>query len=222
MLNNDTTNKIQDIISGTYIDWQTDTCTATRNFLCGSYLPSTTVKKDFENNSKVKKEQEIALVKYVNDINLWMETPPETDRFLTEGGEAAVYLSPDGMSVIKLNDAIYYSTWLDFFTSLLLHNQIFQATKYELIGFVKNHGCLQAALSQQFVISDSAVNLSDVKFFLEYNGFENTKRNDYYNSELGIILEDIHDENVIINSGIIFFIDTVFYVDLERKRKIDS
>lgn len=137
-------------------------------------------------------------------------------------GEAEVYLSPDGMSVIKLNDAIYHSTWLDFFTSLLLHNQIFQATKYELIGFVKNHGRLQAALSQQFVISDSAVNLSDVKFFLEYNGFENTKRNDYYNSELGIILEYIHDENVIVNSGIIFFIDTVFYVDLERKRKIDS
>lgn len=35
--------------------------------------------------------------------------------------------------------------------------------------------------------------------------------NNYYNKELGIILEDIHDENVIVNSNTLFFIDTVFY-----------
>jgi Serine/Threonine/Tyrosine Kinase found in polyvalent proteins len=58
------------------------------------------------------------------------------------------------------------------------------------------------------------VDLKAVKSFLEYNGFKNTKRNDYYNKELGLILEDIHDENVIMNSGVMFFIDTVFYVNL--------
>jgi hypothetical protein len=46
---------------------------------------------------------------------------------------------------------------------------------------------------------------------LAYNGFENTRRNDYYNKELGLILEDMHDENVIANSDTLFFIDTVFY-----------
>jgi hypothetical protein len=35
--------------------------------------------------------------------------------------------------------------------------------------------------------------------------------NNYYNKELGLILEDIHDENVIVNSNTLFFIDTVFY-----------
>ncbi len=29
--------------------------------------------------------------------------------------------------------------------------------------------------------------------------------------ELGLILEDMHDENVIVNSDTLFFIDTVFY-----------
>ena len=61
---------------------------------------------------------------------------------------------------------------------------------------------------------DSPVDLSKVKAFLEYNFFKNTKRNDYYNQDLGLILEDIHDENVIMNSGLMFFIDTVFYIDL--------
>lgn len=53
--------------------------------------------------------------------------------------------------------------------------------------------------------------LSDVKKLLAYNGFENTRRNDYYNKELGLILEDVHDENVLVNSNTLFFIDTVFY-----------
>ena len=73
---------------------------------------------------------------------------------------------------------------------------------------------LKAVLQQNFVLSDSPVDMRAVKSFLEYNGFENTKRNDYYNKELGLILEDIHDENVIMNSGVMFFIDTVFYISL--------
>jgi hypothetical protein len=35
--------------------------------------------------------------------------------------------------------------------------------------------------------------------------------NDYYNPELGIILEDLHDENVLFRNGIYHSIDTVFY-----------
>jgi hypothetical protein len=217
MLSDDTCNKIQDIISGTFINWQKDSCTAARNFLCSSYLPNTTVKKEFEKHAKTKKEQETALIQYIDDNKLWMNAPHELERFLTEGGEAEVYLSEDGKDVIKLNDAIYYSTWLDFFTSILLHNQLFPPTQYELIGFVKRTDKLLAVLKQRFVISDALVNLPDVKFFLEYNGFINTKRNDYYHSQLGLILEDIHDENVIINNGIIFFIDTVFYINKENK-----
>ncbi len=214
MLNDDTKNKIQDIISGTNIHWQTDTCTATRNFLCSGFSPSTTVKKDFDNRAIIKKEQAVALIRYINENNLWVERPPEAERLLTIGGEAEVYMNSDERHVVKLNDAVYYSTWLDFFNSILIHNLLFEETSYELLGFTKRNDVLQAVLKQAFVISTSPVNLSEVKAFLEYNGFINTRRNDYYNKNIGLILEDIHDENVIMNSGIIFFIDTVFYVDL--------
>lgn len=214
MLNDDTKNKIQDIICGTHIHWQTNTCTAARNFLCSSFSPSTTVKKDFDNRALIKKEQAAALIHYINENHLWVERPPEAERLLTVGGEAEVYMNTDERHVIKLNDAVYYSTWLDFFNSILLHNILFEETSYELVGFAKRDDNLQAVLKQAFVISDSPVNLQDVKAFLEFNGFINTRRNDYYNKSTGLILEDIHDENVIMNSGIIFFIDTVFYVDL--------
>jgi hypothetical protein len=51
-----------------------------------------------------------------------------------------------------------------------------------------------------------------VNIFLNKNGFINTRNNDYYNPELGIILEDLHDENVLCRNGILYFIDTVFYL----------
>lgn len=44
------------------------------------------------------------------------------------------------------------------------------------------------------------------------NGFENIKNSDYLNPDLGIILEDLHDENVLTENGILKFIDTVFYI----------
>jgi hypothetical protein len=54
--------------------------------------------------------------------------------------------------------------------------------------------------------------LKNVKTFLSENGFINKKNNDYYNPDLGIILEDLHDENVLTKNGDLFFIDTVFYL----------
>ena len=39
----------------------------------------------------------------------------------------------------------------------------------------------------------------------------------YYNPTLGIILEDLHDENVLTQDGILYFIDTVFYVNISQR-----
>lgn len=45
------------------------------------------------------------------------------------------------------------------------------------------------------------------------NGFKLIRNNDYINEDLGIILEDLHDENVLTSNGILAFIDTVFYIN---------
>jgi hypothetical protein len=120
-------------------------------------------------------------------------------------------LAPDRRSVIKVNDAVYYATWLEFFNSLVIHNLLFKETSYTFLGFTENSDSLLAVLKQPFISSDAPVDLSDVQQLLTFNGFENTKRNDYFNKELGLILEDMHDENIIANSNTLFFIDTVFY-----------
>ncbi|OAV72304.1 hypothetical protein Barb6_01240 [Bacteroidales bacterium Barb6] len=47
---------------------------------------------------------------------------------------------------------------------------------------------------------------------MQSNGFNLIQNNDYINPKLGIIIEDLHDENVLTNNGILYFIDTVFYI----------
>jgi hypothetical protein len=74
---------------------------------------------------------------------------------------------------------------------------------------------LYAVVEQRFVESDSVTILENVKKFLSTNGFINTRNNDYFHPELGIILEDLHDENVLTFQENLFFIDTVFYLTEE-------
>ena len=114
--------------------------------------------------------------------------------------------------VLKLNDGIYYSSWKEYLQNLLLNNYFFPDTAYELLGFYSDNEVLYAVVRQKFVKSDEATNLDKVKEFLTSNGFKNIRNNDYYNEDLGIILEDLHDENVLTQNGVLFFIDTVFYI----------
>ena len=128
MLPDDTRKRIENITTGAIIEGIPDTCTTIRNLLSASFATSTTVKTDFEGKSVIKKEQVQLLEKYSNKNNLWVTEFPDEDRFLTRGGEARVYLDKDGKNVIKVNDAVYYATWLEFFNSILLHNLIFPNT----------------------------------------------------------------------------------------------
>ena len=64
MFDGDTKKKIENIIHGSLIDGCRDHCTTVRNFLCGGYSTSTTVKKNFESNGLIKEEQERSLREY--------------------------------------------------------------------------------------------------------------------------------------------------------------
>ncbi|MBC7629790.1 MAG: hypothetical protein H7254_21120 [Ferruginibacter sp.] len=91
-----------------------------------------------------------------------------------------------------------------------MHNLIFSDTAYILLGFIEVLTDLYAVVWQPFIIADGQAELEDIRDFLEFNGFQNTRRQAYLNKEFGLILEDIHDENVIVKNEKLFFIDTVF------------
>lgn len=162
-------------------------------------------------SSKQIKNEEATLIKQFCDKNGFWITGININAFISSGAEQKVYLQ-NKHKVIKLNDSIYYETWKDYFNNLLLNNYYFSDTAYQLIGFYEQNEILYAVVEQKFVESDCDTELENVKVFLTSNGFINTRNNDYFNSELGIILEDLHDENVLTFQGSLFFIDTVFYL----------
>jgi hypothetical protein len=207
--------KLQNIVRGELQEGQMDSCTAIRNLLCKSFGTGPTVKSEFEGRTILKEKQVGFLKAYAEKENLWLESLPSGSQYLTEGGESKVYLTEDGRSVIKVNDAGYYATWTEYFNSLLLHNLLFSNTAYSLLGFTEFDQKLFAVIQQQFVEGEQAT-LEHIEGFLNFNGFRKIRRQDYYNKELGLALEDMHDENVIAKGNVLFFIDTVFYV-MENK-----
>jgi len=212
MFSDDTRTKLENIIRGALLESEEGAGTAVRNFLCRRFKTGAKVKEDFEGQSILKKEQAGLLIEYARQNNLLLSSIPEQAVFLTQGGEAKVYLTEDGLSVIKVNGAAYYATWLDYFNSLMIHNLIFPETAYEFLGFKYEDSQLVAVVKQVFVTTDTTADLEAVITVLAFNGFSNIKRHDFYNQELGLLLEDMHDENVIAKADALLFIDTVFYI----------
>ncbi|MBP4138311.1 putative polyvalent protein kinase domain-containing protein [Flavobacterium geliluteum] len=164
-----------------------------------------------KDSKQIKREEAEIIKQYCNQNNFW-NTNININSFVSSGAEQKVYLHQDEFTVFKLNDSIYYLSWEDYFNNLLLNNFFFPDTAYKLVGFYESEEVLYAVVEQDFIKFDELTELDIVKKFLNENGFVNTRNNDYFNPDLGIILEDLHDENVLTLEGNLYFIDTVFYI----------
>ena len=119
------------------------------------------------------------------------------NRKIAEGAEQQVYLDYSGLSVIKTNDAIMHGTWLEFFDRIALHNWLFPEVAYQLSGFTKVKSRLGAIIHQPFIKSERGASREEVENDMVKRRFIRLKNDDYFNPALGIILEDLHDENVL-------------------------
>ena len=70
-----------------------------------------------------KKKETIILEGLIVQQNLWIYSIKFSD-FVSEGAEQRVFLRDD-RTVQKLNDTIYYASWIDYFHNLLLNNYFF-------------------------------------------------------------------------------------------------
>jgi hypothetical protein len=159
-----------------------------------------------EEKHQHKAEETEKLLVFAEKNNLFYPQPNE-ENYIAEGAEQKVYIRNEEY-VIKLNDAIYYASWQDYFHNLLLHNYFFADVAYQFMGFTVVENALHAVVK-----ADAITSLEEVKSFMLNNGFKNTRNHDYYHTELGIILEDLHDENVLTQNKMLYFIDTVFYIN---------
>jgi len=210
-----TKNELQNIISGKEQFSEGAIIQTTARYLRGSKEAGGRA----EEKQFTKEEETESLKNFITENNFWIT--PNTNNFIAEGAEQKVYLNADGKSVTKLTDAIFYTSWEDFLNSLLLHNYFFPDTAYTLLGFTEQDETLFAVLHQSFVKTYEHTDLQEVEEFMLSNGFvkKHQLKNDYYHPSLGIILEDLHDENVLTTDGLITFIDTVFYLTPQFYKK---
>jgi hypothetical protein len=199
--------ELQNIISGKSQVRHGDAIQAIASYIRRGKSPSITL----EPSKQIKIEEAKNIRQFCDQNNFWISNI-DINSFVSSGAEQKVYLHQDEFTVFKLNDSIYYLSWEDYFNNLLLNNFFFPDTAYQLVGFYESEEVLYAVVEQDFIKFDELTELEIVKKFLDENGFVNTRNNDYFNSDLGIILEDLHDENVLTFQNNLYFIDTVFYI----------
>ena len=94
-----------------------------------SYLERSQRTSEVDKESKLFREQETASLRiYITTNMLWI-LDINIENYVSEGAEQKVYLM-DGKSVLKLNDAIFYNSWVDYLHNLLLNNYFFIDTAY--------------------------------------------------------------------------------------------
>ncbi len=202
------TDGLRNIITGISEATERNLIQTTLNFLRKSKNASGKIKE----SKLINKEDEVIyLTNFANQHKIWINSLDDR-LYIGEGAEQKVYLNEDGKNVTKINNLIFYLSWEDYLISLLIHNYLFPSTAYTFLGFLVKDEILHSIVQQPFIVSTEPTKLEDVRIFLEMNGFIHKKNNDYYNTNLGIILEDLHDENVLTNQGVFFFIDTAIYL----------
>jgi hypothetical protein len=200
-------NELQNIVFGDEQTGSDSRLKKTQNFLRGYAEAS----RPIEKQQRFKNKETAALITFATRGNLFYTTSILSKDFISEGAEQKVYRFDD-THVLKTNQSVFYESWLDYFNSLLVHNFFFPTTAYAFLGFQLIKDELYSVVKQEFIVSNENTDLEAVKEFLEYNGFRNKRNNDYFNPDIGLIFEDLHDENVLSYDGIFYFIDTIFYL----------
>ncbi len=170
-----------------------------------------------EDEKYLSLQEVVALTEYIDRNQLWFSSPDES-KYLSEGAEQKVYEDEDPNFVIKYNSRVFYASWIDYFYNLLLHNYFFPYFAYELIGFCRVEETLCAVVRQPFARSNERTDPMRLEEYLSGSGFIRQRNNDYICHSLGIILEDLHDENVLSNNGLMCFVDTAFFLTDEFHR----
>lgn len=126
------------------------------------------------------------------------------------GQENDVFL--EGRRVFKRNNLNFHLSYADFFDRIALHALLFPGAPLRFEGFVEHQAGLWPVMSQPAVRARRGANRAEVERFMGQLGFKRTGGDDYCHPE-GILVEDLHDENVFLDEADeVIVIDPVIYL----------
>ncbi|TAG54040.1 MAG: hypothetical protein EAZ29_04970, partial [Runella slithyformis] len=112
-----------------------------------------------QHSERVSKKAEIEILKSFAENNHYWFKKIKQENYIGEGAEQKVYLEDNGKYVLKINDAVFYASWTDYFINLLIHNLLFPATAYQLLGFYQLETAFYAVVKQPFIASTQPTDL---------------------------------------------------------------
>jgi hypothetical protein len=121
---------------------------------------------------------------------------------------------------VKRNSLRFHSSYLEFFYRLSLQNYFFPSCPVELFGFVRSEGKLLPLFRQPDIVASRGATAKEVAIAMSEIGFKRQgDSDDYYNEELDISIEDLHDQNALINESGMEIIDPVTFLAERGKAK---
>jgi len=142
------------------------------------------------------------------------------------GAEQKVFPELDGAHFIKVNAGAYHGHWLQYFDRLHFHQILFPDTAYTFIGFVEDDDSLAVMVKQATVPTMRSADgnpiratRAQVEAYMSLLGAYRFRNDDYYLPAEDLLIEDLHDENVLLGEDgeTLRFIDPVIY---QRPRDI--
>ena len=182
-----------------------------------SFQEPQTADERWEIAQQLRPLEKEALANWAYEFNLLLDADAFTSRWIEagqiEGGEHQVYPNSDGGVVFKRNNLLYHTNWLEYFHRLVLHNWLFPETTLEFIGLMLVDDDLQAVVIQKALQGVRGANQPEVEVEMNRRGFQRRFADNYYNPDLGILVEDLHDENVLVSpKGSLLIFDPVIYL----------
>lgn len=163
-------------------------------------------------SQRSKIEESLAAEAIAKELGLWI---PYTEALslghpAPSGIENEVYLDTATNTVVKINNLMTSTTILRLLHRLLLHNDIFPQTRYELIGFTGfGQGSIYPVLRQDYVPNATYATHGEILDYMEALGFTPCGEAAFTNGHLTIT--DLRPRNVLKdNHGAIFVVDADF------------
>jgi hypothetical protein len=176
----------------------------------------------FKVANQVRPEEEKALASWARDNGKLIDAENFEREWKASGGQGGqehqVYFDPESQRWVKANDLSFHSTWLEYFHRLTLHNALFPDAPLQFEGLMQTDNGLKAVVSQPDIQATRGATRPEVEAYMAERGFRRAKGDDYINGDLGIKVEDLHDENAVMTpAGDVVVFDPVPYLDVATK-----
>ena len=175
----------------------------------------TTVDERWELNQIIRPQEKTALLNWAERTSHLLDADAFTHEWIAygeyEGGEHQVYQR--GSYFFKRNNLFYHTGWLEYFHRLVLHNWLFPDTALLFLGLMLVEDEVQPVVKQKALVGIRGAEQKEVEQEMAQMGFYRRKADNYYSPMLGILVEDLHDENVLVSpKGSLLIFDPVIYL----------